>query len=183
VIRYALGAATLLLIVLIPLASKLSQSPFVELARVDQPEYEAVLRSAGGSDIDLAVRMLRSGHAKESLLLLERFCRAYPESDMREYAHYLAGAVYLSQARESFLGMFVSYDAARAQAGLAHLEEALRLSQNPRLAEESHWLRAKGFLMLARPAECLAELRTVRDLKGHRSGDAAGLMRTMVPPE
>ena len=180
---YALAAAVVVLIVLLPTASYLTRGPFVEMARVDRPQYEAVLRSEGDSDIDLAVRMLRGGHLKESLLLLERFCRAYPENSLREYAHYLAGAIYLSDARESLAGMFVTYDSVRVHAGLFHLEEALRFSGNPRLTEESHWLRAKGYLMLERPAEALSALEIVLRLKGLRSADAADLTKKIQSRE
>jgi len=180
---YAIGAAVVLLIALVPVVNVLTKGPLVDLARVGYPQYEAVLRSAGDSDIGLAVRMLRGGHPQESLLLLERFCRAYPENDMREYAHYLAGAIYLSDAQESLLGMFVSYDLSRVRAGMTHLGEALRFSGNPRLTEESHWLRAKGFLMLERPAEALAELETVRRLDGARANDAAQLMGKILSQE
>jgi len=180
---YVVGAAAILLIAVVPVLSVLTKGPFVDLARVGYPQYEAVLRSAGDSDIGLAVRMLRGGHPEESLLLLERFCRAYPESDMREYAHYLAGAIYLSDARESLLGMFITYDLSRVRAGMAHLGEALRLSGNPRLTEESHWLRAKGFLMLERPAEAVAELEAARRLEGARAEDAAQLMGKILTRE
>ena len=178
-----IGAAILVVIALLPLTSALTRGPYVDIARVEAPRYESLLRSVGESDIALAIRLLRTGRSHESLLLLERFCRAYPESDMRQYAHYLAGAVYLVDARRAFLGMFASYDAASVQAGLAHLDEALRLSESPRLVEESHWLRAKALLMLERPDDAIAELRVVCSLEGVRAEDAASLMETVMSRE
>jgi hypothetical protein len=52
------------------------------------------------------------------------------------------------------------------------LDVAIATTSNRRLLEESRYLVAKGFLMLNRPAEAIAQLDTLRSLNGPRSEEA-----------
>ncbi|MGB5875262.1 MAG: hypothetical protein WBH56_16200 [Bacteroidota bacterium] len=174
---YVLRAAVVLLfpVLLLLGADWMLTDPYAELARVERPEFRVMVRGGDQEDIDLAYRLLDAGQHEGSLRLLERFVRAFPESEILDYVHYSAGAVYLMTAQRSFLSLFLSYDRERTAAGLDHLRHAIDHSSNMRLIEESHWLRAKGYLMLHFPEEAREELQLVIGLDGGRKNDATRL--------
>jgi len=174
---YVLRVAAVLLIPVLMLvgADWMLTSSYAELARVERPEFNVMVRAGEQEDIDLAYRLLDAGQHEEALRLLERFARAFPESEIIDYVHYSAGAVYLLTAQRSFLSLFLSYDRERTVSGMGHLRQAIDHSSNMRLIEESHWLRAKGYLMLQSPEEAREELQLVIGLDGGRKKDATRL--------
>jgi len=169
-------AVLLIPVLLLIGADRLLTDPYAELARVERTEFNVLVRAGEQEDVDLAYRLLDAGQHEEALRLFERFARAFPESDIIDYVHYSAGSVYLMTAQRTFLSLFLSYDRERSVAGMDHLRHAIDHSSNMRLIEESHWLRAKGYLMLRLPEEAREELQLVIGLGGRRKNDATRLL-------
>jgi tetratricopeptide (TPR) repeat protein len=176
-LAYVLRATVALLVPILILLGVdwVLRDPYAELAQVEGPEFNVLVRAGGQEDIDLAYRLLDAGQREEALRLFERYARAFPQSEIIDYVHYSAGAVHLRSAQRSFFSLFLSYDQDRTAAGMTHLRDALDRSANMHLIEESHWLLAKGYLMLHMPEEAREELQLVMGLDGWRKNDATRL--------
>ena len=72
--------------------------------------------------------------------------------------------------------LFPSFEDGSVIRGLENLELAIQKSSNPRTIEDSHWFRAKGYLMLDKPERALAELLIVQSLNGLRKEQASRLI-------
>jgi tetratricopeptide (TPR) repeat protein len=174
------GALALVLCLFIFGAGWLLESRYAGLASVERPQFEVLVRSGQQEDVDIAYRLLNAGKREEALRLLERYVRAFPESEIADYAHYSAGAIHLMAAEKSFFWFFHMYDRERALAGMDHLRLAIDRSSNYRLIEESHWLRAKGYLMQEMPEEARGELQLVIGFDGLRKIDATRLLHEIT---
>ncbi|MCK5573537.1 MAG: hypothetical protein KAJ12_12290, partial [Bacteroidetes bacterium] len=170
------GALALVLCLFLFGAGWLLESRYAGLAGVERPQFEVLIRSGEQEDVDIAYRLLNAGKHEEALRLLERYVRAFPESEIADYAHYSAGAIHLMTAKKSFFWFFHMYDRERTLAGMVHLRLAIDRSWNFRLIEESHWLRAKGYLMQEMPEEASEELQLVIGFDGRRKIDATRLL-------
>jgi tetratricopeptide (TPR) repeat protein len=186
-IRYGvLGFAALFIAVIgLVVASRMMTSRYYDLTGIDGLTFEDVVRSPEEVDFARAQQLFAEQRYDETIDDLERFLRAFPHSELADYAHYAIGAVNLLASRRSIAWLFPSFEEQRVMQGLAHLEISARTSPNRRIVEESHWLRAKGFLMLDRPAEALAELTRVELLGGARKKDADQLIAAInrIPKE
>jgi hypothetical protein len=170
------GALALVLCLFLFGAGWLLESRYAGLAIVERPQFEVLIRSGEQEDVDIAYRLLNAGNTEEALRLLERYVRAFPESEIADYAHYSAGAIHLMDAKNSYFWFFHMYDPERTRAGMDHLRLAIDRSSNFRLIEESHWLRAKGYLMQEMPEEASEELQLVIGFDGLRKIDATRLL-------
>ena len=169
-------AAAFVLLVGFVLASSLTTSKYYDLTQMDGLEFESRVRGPGQEDFAIAYQHFSEGRYDESIRLLERYIRAFPHSDLVDYAHYSAGAIYLLASHKSFLSLFPSFDPERVMKGLDHLNVAASTASNVRVIDDSHWLRAKGFLMLHRIEDALSELRIVESLNGPKRDQASELI-------
>jgi hypothetical protein len=151
-------------------------SRFFALASVETSDFDSRVRGPGQNDITYASQLFTEGKIDESIQVLERYIRAYPQSEFIDYVHYAAGAVYLSGARRSILSLFPRYSKGQVDRGLVHLDAAIAGSSNPRIVEESLWLHAKGELMRDRPTNAAEDLGQIVKLGGPRQEDAARLL-------
>jgi tetratricopeptide (TPR) repeat protein len=170
----ALGALAILGVLVT--ASHFSTSRYYRLTKIDEMEFDTRLRGPGQEDFVLASDYLLNRRYDESIRVLERYIRAFPRSDLLQFAHYSAGAVYLVSAHSSVVSLFPTYDRERVTRGLSHLSYAETGTSSIKLEEEARWLRAKGFLMLDEPDEALAELQRVVLLNGSRKREATDLI-------
>jgi hypothetical protein len=152
--------------------SLLSSNRFGELTGIDRTAFTWNARGTDNSDIAGAYICFTNGDYEKSLSLLDRYLRGEPHGELAPYVDYTAGAVCLIASRHNYLNVFETRDAKRVEEALQYLSLAITRSSNPRLLEESRFLRAKGFLMLNRPADAIAELETVRSLGGPRCDEA-----------
>jgi len=143
-----------------------------ELTGIDRTAFTWNARGTDNSDIAGAYICFTNGQYGKSLTLLDRYLRLEPRGDLAPYVHYTAGAVCLISSRQSFLWIFQTRDVARISEALGHLSLAISQASNQRLLEESRLLRAKGYLMLHRPVEAIAELDSLRSLNGPRCEEA-----------
>lgn len=167
----ALGclAAAMLIVISINI---LTANKLDELAGIDRTAFTWNARGTDNSDIAGAYICFTNGDYAKSLALLDRYLHLDPNGDLAPYVHYTAGAVCLIASRQSYFTLFQTHDATRVSEALQHLSIAIGRASNRRLIEESRLLRAKGYLMLHRPLEAIAELDTVRSLNGPRSEEA-----------
>jgi tetratricopeptide (TPR) repeat protein len=161
------------------LVSHLTKSKYYELAIVDETTYDMHVRAAQHDDVRAAQDLFVSGRYEESIRLLERFIRAYPESDLLVYIHRNVGAMYLYSAPRSILSLFPHYDRTAVLKGLGHIDASLDPSATGRQNEESYWLQAKGLLMLDRSAEAMQILERIKELNGRRGDQAEVLMKSI----
>ena len=171
-----LALGTFVMLALLVTASHVSTGKYYQLTKIDEVEFGARLRGPGKEDFALASDYLLQGRYDESIRLLERYIRAYPGSDLLKFAHYSAGAIYLLSAHSSVVSLFPTYDRDRVTKGLNHLSLVEIGPTSIKLEEEARYLQAKGFLMLDRPDEALAELLGVVLLNGSRKEDATELI-------
>jgi hypothetical protein len=157
-------------------ASHLSRDKYYPLTGIEGVEFESRVRGPGQEDLDAAQQFYAEGQPDESIRVLERYIRAFPRSEVIDYVHYSTGTIYLLSSRRSFLSLFPSYDHERVMHGLDHLDSALHNSTNVHIIENSHWLRAKAFLMRHRPYDALVELEGLKSLGGSRSDQASELI-------
>ena len=174
---YPLAALVVLLILVggLALTSSLTTSEYYSLTEIQRLDFESRVRGPGLQDFDMAYEAFSKGQYDETIRLLERFIRAFPESDLVDYAHYSVGVTYLVSSRKSFITFFPSFEDGSVIRGLEHLELAIQKSSNPRTIEDSHWIRAKGYLMLEKPERALVELLIVQSLNGLRKAQASRL--------
>jgi len=172
-------AVVFLAIVGLVAASWLNTSKYYGLTKMDGLPFESIVRGPGEQDFVIAQQLFSEKRYDESIRQLERFLKAFPRSELADYAHYSAGAVCLVGSQRSVVLLFPSHDPAHVRQGLNHLDIAVHTSSNVRIIEESHWLRAKGFLMLDMPEEAIAELGKVESLDGVRKADAFHLAATI----
>jgi tetratricopeptide (TPR) repeat protein len=150
----------------------MSSSRLDELTGIDRTAFTWNARGTDNSDIAGAYVCFTNGEYEKSLSLLDRYLRLEPRGELAPYVHYTAGAVCLISSRRNYFSLFQTHDADRVSNALQHLSRAIDETSNRRLLEESRFLRAKGYLMLDRPARAIAELDTVRSLNGPRSEEA-----------
>ena len=157
-------------------ASSLTTSEYYHLTKIETFELGARVRGPGLDDFVMASEAFSKGHYEETKRLLERFIRAFPQSEWVDYAQYSVGGAYLVASKRTFLSLFPSFDHDQVIRGLGHLQAAIQTSTNLRTIESSHWLRAKGYLMLGEAQKALAELRIIVSLKGLKSEQASRLI-------
>lgn len=143
-----------------------------ELTGIDRTAFSWNARGADNSDITGAYVAFTHGEYSKSLALLDRHIRLEPDDDLAPYVHYTAGAVCLIASKRNYFALFKTNDALLVSEALHHLSSAIGRSTNKRLLEESRFLRAKGFLMINKPTEAIAELDTVRSFNGPRCDEA-----------
>lgn len=153
------------------------------LLKVESPEVDVNVRGVGEDDINTAHMLFRDGKHRQAILLLERFTKAYPQSPMTAYAEYSLGAMYLASANRRVLGVLQWFDRSTVEAGLEHLAASLDCSRSPRIIEESHWLRAKGLLMLNDEVRARQELAVVAAQHGVRESDVRRLEGRIIRGE
>ena len=158
------------------IVSRLTTSEYFSLTSIENLGFESSVRGPGVHDFDLAYEAFSKDQFEEAIRLLERYIRAYPKSDFVDYAHFAVGATYLVSAKQSFLTLFPSFERERVSRGLEHLQTTIRTSSNPRIIEDSHWLRAKGYLMLNEPEKAIDELSAVESLGGSKKEQASRLI-------
>ena len=175
---YPLAALVVLMILIggLALTSFLTTSEYYPLTVIQRLDFESRVCGPGLQDFDMAYEAFSRGQYDETVRLLERFIRAFPESELVDYAHYSVGATYLVSSRKSFMTLFPSFEDGSVIRGLENLELAIQKSSNPRTIEDSHWIRAKGYLMLDNPERALAELLIVQSLNGLRKEQASRLI-------
>ena len=159
-------------LVLVITANLLTADKLDELTGIDRTAFSWNTRGTDNSDIAGAYFCFTNGDYAKSLSLLDRYLRQEPRGDLGPYVHYTAGAVCLIASKQSYFTLFQTHNGTRVSEALQHLSLAIAQTSNRRLLEESRFLRAKGFLMLHRPDEAIAELDTVRALSGPRSEEA-----------
>lgn len=172
---YPVAALVFFLVALVA-TSSLVTDRYYPLTHIERLDFESRVRGPGVEDFAKAYEAFGEGHYDESIRLLERFIRAYPKSELVDYAHYSAGAIYLVSSKRTFISLFPSFDLDRLNRGMEHLELAIRKSSNPRTVENSHWLQAKGYLMSAQPERAIAELQVIASLNGLKRDEAKRLM-------
>jgi hypothetical protein len=150
----------------------MSSNKLDELTGIDRTAFTWNARGTDNSDIAGAYVFFTNGEYEKSLTLLDRYLRLEPRGELAPYVHYTAGAVSLISSKRNHFSLFQTHDALLISNALEHLSRAISGTSNRRLLEESRFLRAKGYLMLYRPAEAIAELDTVRTLNGPRSEEA-----------
>jgi hypothetical protein len=153
------------------------------LFKVESPEVEINVRGAGEDDIKSAHMLFRTGKYREAIALLERYTKAFPQSPTTAYAEYSLGAMFLASADRRVLGVLQWFDKSTVEAGLEHLAASLDSSSSPRIIEESHWLRAKGLLMLNDLVGARRELEVVAAQHGVRETDVRRLEGAIVEGE
>ena len=166
-----LGCLVAALVIVISV-NMLSTDKLDELTGIDRTAFTWNARGTDNSDIAGAYLCFTNGEYAKSLTLLDRYLRLEPDGDLAPYVHYTAGAVGLIASRQSYFTLFRTHNETRVLEALKHLSQAIVQSSNRRLLEESRFLRAKGYLMLHRPDEAIAELDTLRSLDGPRSEEA-----------
>jgi outer membrane protein assembly factor BamD (BamD/ComL family) len=151
-------------------------SPYSELASLREFDFGATVRGVELEEFELAFSLYREGRYEESIGLFERYIRAFPRSALLEYAHYSAGASYLRWSEWRFMSFFIGFDRKRVQNGMDHLRTVVQISGNSRLLEDTHWLIAKGHLMLSDPGPAMDELYLLMQMEGARRDEAAGMI-------
>ncbi|MEK6571463.1 MAG: outer membrane protein assembly factor BamD, partial [Bacteroidota bacterium] len=175
---YPIAAILVVFVVIggLMVVSSLTTSEYYPLTQIERQEFESRVRGPGLQDFTMAYQAFSEARYDETIRLLERFIRAFPKSELVDYAHYSAGATYLVASERSFLFLFPSFEQDRVMRGLEHLELAIKKSSNPRTIEDSHWLRAKGYLMLGQADQAMAELQIVESMKGLKRESASRLI-------
>jgi hypothetical protein len=166
-----LGCVVAALVIVISM-NLLSANKLDELTGIDRTAFTWNARGTDNSDIAGAYLCFTNGDYAKSLTLLDRYLRLEPHGDLAPYVHYTAGAVCLIASKQSYFSLFPTHNGPRVSEALRHLSLAIDQTSNRRLLEESRLLRAKGYLMLHRPDEAIADLDTVRSLNGPRSEEA-----------
>ncbi len=169
-------SSVVLAIVGLVVASRLATGRYYELTQIERPEFEVPVRGQEEVDFGTAQRLYSQGKFDESIHLMERYIRAFPEGDMIDYAHYSAGAMHLLSSQQSFLSLFPSFDRRKILTGMEHLQQAIVTTRNARIAEDALWLRAKGYLMLDSADEAVGELSKIERLNGMRKDSASQLI-------
>jgi hypothetical protein len=169
---FALALAALM--ILLP-----PSSPYGSLASLDDFDFAATVRGVGTGEFEVAFDQYREGKYEESARLFDRYTRAFPHSTLLEYAHYSAGAAYLRWSEWRLASLYVGFNRERVVKGMDHLQEVIRISSDHGLLEDTHWLLAKGNLMLLQTEQAVQELRVVVQMGGGRSAHAAGLIQAV----
>jgi hypothetical protein len=169
-IRYLFRAAAVVIILLSSavVASKLTTGRYHELARLGESDYSLSWRGEMDNDVEWARNAFLAGDRDGAIGQLERIINSHPEGEQIEGVHWMVGAMMLAGSERSVVGLFPRYDERFVDRGMAHLAISAR-SANPRIAEESHWLRMKGFLMLAQPDSAKREGEAVVRASGRLS--------------
>ncbi len=162
------------LMIMLPLSS-----PYGTFASLHDFDFGATVRGVELEDFDVAFDLYREGKYEESIKLFERYIRAFPMGNLREYAHYSAGAAYLRWSEWRFFSLYIGFDRQRVRDGMEHLHEVVQISRNGRLLEDARWLLAKGNLMLSEIEPAKKELRMLVEMGGGRSEEAAEMIRAL----
>jgi len=158
ILKYILRIAAVLVVLLgaSVLASELTKGRYHDLARVDRVDFGVRWRGDAEEQIEWARREFVGGDRDAAIRELERIVQLRPAGESMSVVHLMAGQMLLTTAEESVCGLFPRYDRQRVTRGMDHLAFAAQ-STNNRVAEEAHWFRLKGFLMLDKPEEAKKE--------------------------
>ena len=154
-------------------------SPYGSIASVRDFDFGASVRGVELEEFAVAFELYRQGRFDESARQFERYLRAFPRSEMSEYAHYAAGAAYLQWSEWRLGSVYIGYDRGRVQEGMKHLDEVVQTSRNLRLLEDVHWLRMKGYLMISDPQAALEESDTIVRMGRNRREAAEEMIRVL----
>jgi len=173
-VLYPVGslAVAMLALAMILGANALWSNKYEELLGIDRTAFEWSVRGEGDEDVSTAYHYFTNGEYTQALESLQRYLRIHPDGELTAYVHYSTGSICLLSAKRNVLSLFTKYDPESVNTGLDHLGKATAQSNNPRLVEESLFLRAKGFLMLGREEDAIAELRRLHTLKGPKTNEA-----------
>lgn len=152
---------------------------YEDLISLQRSDVGGITRSEAPGPMTTALAAFQRGDYKTAIRQLETFVQTAPEDRLQPFAHYVLGAAYLFSARNDFMGRFVRYDSVRVGTGIAHLEESVRRSDNPRIIEDALWFEAIGFLMIEDVNSAENALREVVALKGRRLREAKEMLRKM----
>jgi hypothetical protein len=177
-VLYPVGGLFLLLMscFVIMAANSVWMGRYEELTGIDRTVFEWNVRGPGDGEVAIAYHFFTTGDYEQSLAHLERYMRSRPDERGEGFAEYTAGVVCLLSARKTMFGLFPTYSSSMVSRGLDHLKLAADRSTNPRLVEESHFLRAKGFLMLGQKEAALVEFDAVKALGLIRSEEASQIV-------
>jgi len=147
--RYLLKVAAALVVAFLSTVTigELSKGQYFYLARMEETGLSKRLRGNDGNQIEWAKRMFVSGNRDVAIREMERIANILPEEESKAVVHMILGEMLLCSAERSYLGVFSWYDTGYVVRAMDHLGTALEWG-DPRIAEEAHWLRFKGYLML-----------------------------------
>jgi len=168
--RYILGIAAVLVLTFIAVTSvsELGKNRYHDLARLNSTTFAARFRGDDGDQIELARTMFLNGEHDAAIGELERILRIRPAGESMAAVQVMLGEMLLATAERSIVGLFPAYDRNRVTRALELLDAAVQ-SGDLRLAGEAHWLRMKGFLMLADRDAAIREGTEIAKSGGHRA--------------
>ena len=161
-VRYLLRAAAVVIILIgsAIVTSRLVTDRYHDVARLGQDDFNLSWRGGMDSDVEWARNAFLAGDKDGAIGQLERVINSHPAGEQADGVQWMVGAMMLAGSEKSLVGLFPRYDKPLVNRAMAHLAISAR-STNSRIAEESHWLRMKGFLMLAQPDSARREGETV----------------------
>jgi tetratricopeptide (TPR) repeat protein len=144
-------------------------------AALTDVEFGVGIRAEADDNLMVAMTLFREGNYDRSIRVLERVLKAEPSHPFTDFVNYSLGVVHLAAAESRVGGSISLYDREHVNRALESLRRAAMLTPSSRLAEEAHWLTAKGQLMLGEREAGLSSLERVIEYEGKREGEARRL--------
>ena len=138
-------------------------------------EFGVGIRAEADDNMMIAMNLFRQAEYDQSITVLERLLKAEPAHPFPDRVNYALGLVHLVAAGQGGTESVRVFDRSHISRGLESLQRAIMLTASPRLAEEAHWLSAKGQLMLGRREDGIRALDAVIQVGGRREADARQL--------
>lgn len=154
------------------------RDPYDRLAIVEPTETTFLTRDSAG-EITRGISLMNDGRYSDAIPLLERFATGDADLRLRNYAHYLAGLAWVSEARTEVFGRVLARNASRLDRAIEHLEMVTASEENGRILEDAYWLLGKAHLMKRDAERAVAAFTEVERLDGRRSSEARQLIRAI----
>ena len=146
-----------------------------EYAALSSVDFKVSIRAEADDDLMVAMSLFHEGDYERSIRVLDRLMRSVPAYPFPDFVNYSLGVVHLAVAETRLGNSIRIYDRSHVTQALESLRRAAMLTASRRMAEEAHWLTAKGHLMMGDRSTGLLELEKVIDYGGKRGGEARRL--------
>jgi len=146
-----------------------------EYAALREVEFGVGIRAEADDNLKVAIGLFHEAEYDRSIRVLERLLKAEPVHPFPDYVNYALGVVHLAAAGEGGSGSIRLYDRSHVREGLESLRRAIILTASPRMAEEAHWMMAKGHFMLGEREDGIRTLEGAIAVRGKREVEARRL--------
>lgn len=161
-------SAILILLLLIDPFHQTIKSDLRQIAVLEHSQVSFLTRSNGVGSIRLAIFEFNEKNYLATISILEKFLLENPDNPNRAFAEYLCGMAYLFEVNKHLDKKIDDTQIQKIDRGVAHLNNAILITDRIRIKEDATWYLAKANLMKEDGVKAKFLFEQVKSFKGRR---------------